>query len=160
MGIRPWLSALNKSTSPSSGETRGNISCRHARPPSRFACPLFSFLALEPHRINRSPWFSINQCTSSNSPGTFCTSSRMIGRLSASGSLARSCSRSNDGRFENSNTRSVFRKSNTILSANAVFRYVDFPVFLGPQRNADWPSGSVSSSIRRMSEIGIAPVLV
>jgi hypothetical protein len=67
--------------------------------------------------------------------------------------LARSCSRSSDGLLENSKRRSVFRKSNTRLLGKADFKYVVFPVFLGPQKNADWCAGSSRLSILWISDI-------
>lgn len=75
--------------------------------------------------------------TSSRTPGTFCTSSRMIGRANSSGGRARSCSRRRAGRAPNERAKSVFRKSYRMLRGNDARSRVDLPVLRAPQRNAD-----------------------
>ena len=65
----------------------------------------------------------------------------------ASSSFARICSRNKDGLLENSKNKSVLRKSYTGLSGNWTFKYVDFPVFRGPHKNADCCGGKTIFNI-------------
>src|SRR3989304_7629229 len=85
----------------------------------------------------------------------------MIGCFRTLASFANNCSRRSAGLLENSKTKSVLRKSKTKLWGNRSFKYVDFPLFLGPQRNADCFGGRSSSSILRIvSILGLNSLMV
>ena len=85
-------------------------SYRTARPPSRFAPPLLTFRALDPQRAKCIRRFSISQCTSSSSAGTFWISSMTIWRPRASTAASSSWRRSS-GRIAYRRNSSLFSRS-------------------------------------------------
>lgn len=69
--IIPQFSIFNRSGCSNSSLTTGNSSKRQALPPKRLAFPRLSLRALDPHRINCRPLFSMSRCTSSRIAGIF-----------------------------------------------------------------------------------------